>query len=331
MKKIFAVILCIFILVLGSACTGSAVTDPFDTEPPWGTPTNAYEKCTYGIEVFRADDSDNTVLADGTFTQTLSASGEGINNRVAVDSALNVVWKELDAGNINKGKTDEMNSTVLFKRTGMTPVSSKKTMVMEPRTDTDGKIYNHSYEYTVNYENLTGEIKFNNDTSGTGIETKTYSIKSGTNYDNEQLFYLLRSFKNLNIDAPVTFSLNNIAENFIRGNNAPFSLTASTVRESEKTLGDFIDFADDYINNYEKPEVSDVLRVSLRLNDKNPGPMHTFYMAAPSLKFGKGNLKTTKLIVGYEYTVFDAKNACTYRYVYTLTDYTTKQNIEILP
>jgi len=325
MKKLFAAVCCILMLFSSAACAGGQATAPFDTERPWGTPTNAFEQCSYTLQIFervRVDGAwaDGQELATGGFTQTLNASGAGKDGLASVASELSVSWKDLPECAENRGKTDLMESAVVFSAASMAPVSSQKTMTLDVRADADGASYNHSYDYSADYAALTSHIKFGKNASGDYSDPKTIAIPSGTKYDNEQLFYLLRAHRNLKPGAGVAFNVNNVADNYIRDNNNLAPMTASASSETvKKELGAFmLDYA-------ESAEIECML-VLLSLSGTDSGPAHRFYIAEPGIRFGKGNIKTAKIIVGYEYTLYTSAGTEQFRYVYTLTGYTTKRS-----
>ncbi|MCL2797853.1 MAG: hypothetical protein FWD58_07360 [Firmicutes bacterium] len=306
---------------------------------------------------------------DSRFCQTLNASGTGKNAVATVDSTLLIEWLDNAAAAENAGKADKVSSTVTFSTVTMAPVNSQKTAEFATRKDADGKDYNNSYTLAVDYDKLAGQIEFTQKKDADATKShpvkKDIPIKPGAKFDNEQLFYLLRAYKSLVPGGSASFNVANPVENYARADSGLFSMSATAHEPSNAyrylPVGDYFK---DFIYDVDvggtpipslaletEPKAEDppknkiwgdyalegdafavkCMPVLLRLSETEPGPAHIIHFTDPGLMFktGADGIATSKLIVRYEYTVYDLSNGATgdeqFRYEYTLIDYSTRR------
>jgi len=360
-RKLTITVICVALMFSLAACAGGQAAAPFGTEHPWGAATYAYERCEYSVKVFERvkidgkwTDGDLLTTEESYFCQTLNASGAGKNAVAVVDSELAMEWADNKAAGENAGKSDRLSGTVTFSTVAMAPITSEKSAEYDTRNSADGKAYNNSYRLWADYDKLTSRIEFPKKTDATKDypKEKDISMKPGAKFDNEQLFYLLRTYKNLIPGSSVSFNINSVVENYVRNSGSPVPVTGAAydLAIPYRPVGGsfFKDYAPFLKEEKEQKEENDdgkpgdykvsgdsysvrSMAVILRLSVAEPGPAHILYMTAPDvkLKSGEDGAFTAKLIVGYEYTVYDLSKGATgdelFRYEYTLRDYSTKR------
>jgi hypothetical protein len=268
MKKVLLAAMAAFMLFSAAACSSGGAAADFDK--PWGTPQTAYEKCEYTVEIFErvpVKDSkgkiikyeDGERLAEGKMDQTLMAKGEGSKNEALVNTNYTVKWIESEKAGENSDKEDTVISSVSFLTETLAPQTASKTVSLESRTVNE-KHQNYSYEfssdyrtgskkskilfgknengeYDADYTAESGEGKGDDkyvpaDKDGNGkIETEYKEFSTGGSYDNEQLFYLVRAFKNFGGGAQNSFTLNSVYDRYrysLEGKKfSPFPMVAA--------------------------------------------------------------------------------------------------------
>ncbi|MCL2061596.1 MAG: hypothetical protein FWH03_03120 [Firmicutes bacterium] len=349
MKKIVLVVISVMLALAASGCGGGAAAEPFDREKPWGTPSNAYERKEYTVEVFqqvKAEDGSyknaDEPLASGQMTHILSTSGAAGANRAAVSTDFSISWQDTEGAGVNRGKSDTIISSVLFNTGNLAPVSSEKTVNLASRT-VNGAARNDSYFAAANYSTHKSTVRFGkeNESAEGYLAEREFSIEGGL-FDNEQLWYVLRAFRNMQLGAQMSFSLNNPVNQYAQWaagekyGALPMVAAVATAHEKIK-LGAFID---EYLPEPEEDDVETeddgeeveaadpreilCLVVGLSIQAEQSGPPHVFYITDPSVQFNR-SYNTSKLIVKYEYIVYDSNRNPELRYVYTLSDYSTRR------
>jgi len=346
MKKLailLTVIIVVTVTTLGfTACGGgSEFREPLVPQAPWGIADNIFEQSDFRVHVYGPGslnpDSEThaPLLARGALTQTLEGVGSGIHNRITVQTEFSMDWEsEVENPSINAGAHDEISSSVTFMRTGMRPVASSRVATTTNRYDASGTfLHNNSYEFNVQYvaENQVARgssIRVGKDANGAWLnDARNVAVRSGTLFCNEQLFFLLRAFNNINPGGrSVNIPTNNMVENYIRHDNRPISLNAEATATGRLAVDDFIlEFMDEenaYMDDESGNVMVDSMMVTLALNETPAGPIHRFWISNGVTFSREGSLVTTsRLILRYEYQVFDIYGRLQYQIVYTLIGY----------
>lgn len=318
MKKIGCILLSALLFAM-VGCGAPPPTIELDGVKPWETAA-MYEKTVYRIDRYRMIKvgketvRDGEPIATGTVEMVLrqgtASAGESAVMEVATDYTLTYVDDE--RAGIDRGKTDEIETLVTFRKTGMVPLTSYRDVRIAVREDQTDLSYTVSADYAAGTaeRRLPGKA-----------EPDTLSMKNeGTVFDNEQLFYVTRAFKGLEAGASVSFSMVNLHDCFQVGYQT-YAMSVSCAAEKETLyIGEWataLGLESDG-NGHAKVEC---LKGTIGKTGNLPGPPMTVYYS--NQKFSVGADQTAKVIVSIINREYNASAVESFNTVYTLSDYAT--------
>ena len=281
MKKIIAILLSVVLLLSLTACSAPELPS-FTTN--WGK-EDVFEKSTYKITIQEAkpvdpEDSsaDKAVKAprlsgEGTYTSTISGGG---SVGYKIETTMNFVGKYTMADGSTVPVDDTVSSYVNFSdlMQDFRPTSSYKnyqgkTVVYANKAYT---VEDLNYESTITYGEDDATVKTAQLGATGAYDTQVSTIPlmfnvklpSGNLYDNEQIFYMLRSFGK------------------VEGTSLPFSVVTGTAQEAipmsgSINVGSTFEIATDIdgVKN-DKTKVKAVL-VQKTSGENNGSPIKLFY------------------------------------------------------
>lgn len=267
MKKALALLGCVLLsgtFLFGCSLTdmmgcGGTTVDPILSQKPWSSSTD-YEYISYGVTRYQvkatADGSAYTygdVEAKGAYSTTLvtiagniynSPELETIKNRSeyfannladedakllsAAPGAYSVLYTDysLTYTDVNKayaGKTDKMTSVVLFKTSSLLPAFSEKIAA----TETSDNSYTAIADYVGGKNMLT---------TG-GKTTETNIKKDSDSFDNELLYYVIRSSSSLAAGSGTSVTTHNSVYTGLNDSESKRSIYFSTNSALAKVSG----------------------------------------------------------------------------------------------
>ncbi len=385
MKKVFVLIISLLLAVFaftgcGSLfnCGNTTVSSTLMTEKPWKNDYN-YEKISYkvtrysvvysenkdGEQVF---DTDKTV-AEGNYTVTLGTIAQDIKESSEFKALCeNFEFSEYFTDNISKsdsltktagaysvitadysityndeaangdyaGKTDSIQSLILFRNANLMPVFSYKKADLQASGIT----------YTAIADYVNGVNKFTEN----GKAAADVSIKE--NYDNELLYYLIRSQTGIESGTGTTLNVHNSVETGVYGKEAVNVMAVNVDGNSyyvngidaddtgfcKEYLGDSVQYVDEEEKakreeeakkNGEEIEVSVGYEIPAKIvtvgrNTQNRGPSTTLAYSSVDFTYYGNVMKNVLLnITGYE--VDTEKQQISYMNMITISDYTIIQ------
>ena len=379
-RKALCILLSLLLTATLFGCSGGDVSVAFSAVKPWEYA--GYEKCTYEVKRVYTADGGETVVADGTYTTELTTSGDltSVTNKFELQYNENAHANNVDlTGRTvrNKNMKDSYESTAIFRKDSMVPVGiATKTFDIGQRPLTDGTMgarennpkegvaYRYEMDgadkygdpqgdtYTINYD--TNESSITTTVGSTVQEdgvyyrnyvekTKSFTLGSGTRYDNEQLPYLVRALANMQVKGSATFYLTNMADSYVRDAYVRHTMSLSC---ANKTTAVSLEAFNDYLlynkegelnkndfNEYSVPCV----RASVGLSDAKSGPAIELLISDPSIFFVRSDkyfanpegsaqelFATNRVIMSMTYTEYALSAArVAYKTIYTLVDYTT--------
>lgn len=341
MKKIISLLLCVSLLGL-TACSNQVVhTADMDEVKPWDTVTK-YERCEYKVERYRmkrsgkATVTDGDPIAVGSYVTTVKINDDSTR----VTNQFTLTYAEDDRAGASQGLTDTTESDCEFASTGGFPTYSYRKTTLAPRA---GEQRNNSYEIFANYRTTPFEVHgrsidanvtkmlWHDTESSLSIQTE------GQVFDNEQLYYMLRAFKNIRTEGSERFSLSTL---FDAHNNGAFSthsmslsidkaaevldLDESFTRFSTQTQNDRGETIESIASDGQGHAKLRCLKGTLSVSSTNPGPAFIIYFSDVPFRINEHN-STKKVIARIVTKEFTAAEE-TYNMIYTLTGYTTDPN-----
>lgn len=340
MKKIITLLLCVALLGL-TACGNQVVhTADMDEVKPWDTVTK-YERCEYTVERYRMTRSGKTTVTDGDpIAVGRYVTAVQINDgSTRVTNEFTLTYADDDRAGASRGLTDTTVSDCEFASTGGFPTYSYRKTTLAPR---ENESRNNSYEIFANYRTEPFDVHgrtidanvskmlWHDAESSISIQTE------GQVFDNEQLYYMLRAFKNIHTEGSETFALSTL---FDAHNNGAFSthgmslsiakaaevldLDESFTRFSTQTQndrGETLESIESDGNGHAKLRC---LKGTLAETSSNPGPAFTIYFSDVPFRINEHN-STQKVIVRIVTKEYSAAEE-TYNMIYTLTGYTTQK------
>jgi hypothetical protein len=210
-KKLFALAAALAATVLAftlGGC-GATVSAVLDSPMPWDMPT-LYERLDFKTEKYLMKVEEgisvkDKLLAEGSLSFTLEEAGDG---KAKLTTSAIIRYNTDEANGIDSGKTDRAESEVIFFKTNLLPVSSKKTVVQESRVGKE----NNSYSLDVSYSDNAATFKW---TERSGEPLSSTVNASGQVFDNEQLFFAVRAFSAVIEKGSQSFMLYTPADAFI--------------------------------------------------------------------------------------------------------------------
>ena len=375
-RKSICILLCVLLTASLFGCSATDVSVSFSTVKPW---ENAgYEKCTYSVERIYTGDGGSTVVATGKYTLEIRTTDTThVENKFTLDYNDNDRADTIDVTGRtvrNKGMHDEYTGEVTFQRDSMVPIEAKKAFTLQQRPLNDGELFAYEespaegiayryqmngadfcgdpqgYSYTVNYS--TNEASFTTYLGSTVQEngtyyrnytekTKSFTVGSGTRYDNEQLPYIVRALSGMQAKGSATFYLTNMTDSYVQNGYVRHTMGLSC---ADKTTAYTLKLPEGYflrnkevaltpneLGAYSVPCVS----ATISLSDAKSGPPINMLITDPSIAFvrhdnyeknpdgtDKELAATNRVIVQMTYTEYSLTAArIAYKTVYTLTDY----------
>ncbi len=311
MKKLFCLIFTLVLALCAVACSTTTEEVMVNPNLPWSPedrPETAYEKVTYGIEKKTAS---GTLIASGEMTYTLDFDhSEDVNGETMYYSKLTMdMFMEYNdsAPEADRGKRDTVSSSVVFHTTSLLAQRSEKTAVL---ADREGQT-NYSYHLVNDYKTSTSTLTMKGETS-----TIDFKKKSMLNvYDNDMMFYVLRSFTDLELGKSNTFNIASFFDMHINGTFATTGMTFSCASEPEATTLP--------VEGYLTDGSVSLVKVSLKIDSDMSGtPIVLKYSLTPfKLSDTVQMKKVLTFISTSEYNL--SSNDIEYYTEYRLTDYTT--------
>lgn len=295
---------------------GSAVSAVLDSYMPWDMPT-IYEYSEFKTEKWLMKTEDgisvkDRLLAEGTLTFTLQ---ESENGQIKLSTAAQIVYNGDEANGIDKDKTDSAESEVIFSKTNLLPVSSKKTVTMQTRVGRE----NNSYTLSVSYPNNTSTFQWTKRES----EPLDGAVNSsGQVFDNEQLFFAVRAFSAIVEKGSQSFKLYTPADAFIynRGGVRTMRVTVASDRSKislDKYTGEKQYGLDRNEGGYLETECYPT-QIALD-EDKSGPPINVYYSAKPFAI--SPNISTYKVPVQIVEASYGASLERTVNTFHSLSDY----------
>lgn len=326
MKKLSIIITAMIICFSLAACSGTVELD-FDHKKPWrifeADSSHCAETLTYKIERYSGDVSQNKLLTADTssYTVTLSEStidvGDEKINTATINSVMRVVYRN-DIDTADRGLTDVITSSVTFRLTDFSTLySSKRADIAQREGEED-----LSYDLVTDYVNRISTITYGDGSTKT-MKTKSSSVI----YDNETLYYLIRSLSTIESKGSASFSVVNMYENFLNGKYKSYSLNQTTSKtidvEVDKNIYDLVKNDEDrYMKENDDGTSSYYLTcydTQISLNKTNRGPSFHSYMARGAFSYRNGTTyKVPVALVNYTYNI---RGNVTSTQVCTLVDY----------
>lgn len=385
MKKVFVLIITLLLAAFaftgcGSLfnCGNTTATSTIMTEKPWKNNFN-YEKVTYDISRYTVKYSEkdgektfNTdrTIAEGTYTLTLTTIagnvktseefaalgenadfGEYFGKNISGSDALtetpgaysvlvadySLTYNDDEDNGDYKGKTDTISSIVIFRNATLMPVFSYKKA--------DLASSGISYSARADYVNGSNHFEEN------GKATADVSIKE--NYDNELLYYIVRSHTGVSSGTSTSLEVHNSVETGVYGKEAVNNIGVSVdtgsyyvngIDAEDKTgfvksyLGDSVEYIDEEkkaemeAEAAEKGEESEVSVgysipariVALGRNEQNRGPSTTLSYSSVDFTY-YGNIMKNVLLTVTNYQFDTDTRLVEYMNMITISDYTIEK------
>lgn len=334
MKKVSCVLMGLIIIFTLSGCGGAAAELALDGQLPWrvySSITNpSTETMTYKIERFAGDVNAALVTASDSYLKfTLTEGNETFTNkngktetvqaaRVKMEMEINY----LTGLNIpDSGKTDRIEADVVFDLNYLGTIRSHRKVSIADRED----VANPSYEMTTDYMAGTAKIIYADG------EEKTLSVKKAPTpaYDNEMLFYLVRSLGTITGGGTAAFKVSNLYQCFLNNKYtaSPFKQTTDSATADVEISQNIYDKMYDDENRYTKNSEEKThyyavcYQTVVGLNQTKSGPGTKLFFAKGLFEnsVGATTKKVPVAIVNYEYAKATANLKWTQ--LCTLTDY----------
>ena len=334
MKKFFSVLTGLIMIIILAGCGGAAAELELDNQLPWrvySSITNpSTETMTYKIERFAGEAGAVLVTdADSYLKFTLTEGNETFTNkngktetvqaaRVKMEMQINYLS---DLNIPDSGKTDRIDAEVVFDLNYLGTIRSYRKVAIADRQDAA----NPSYELTADYMTGTAKIIY------AGGEEKTLSVKKAPTpvYDNEMLFYLVRSLATITSGGTASFKVSNIYECFLNNKYTAYSFKQTTdsgtadVEIDHNIYDKIYDDENRYTKNLEEKThyYAVCYQTVVALNQTKSGPGTKLFFAKGLFEnnVGATTKKVPVAIVNYEYA--NATANLKWTQVCTLTDY----------
>lgn len=369
MKKALVLLGCVILsgtFLFGCGLTdmmgcGGATVDPIVAQKPWSSSTG-YEYISYGVTRYRVTPVEGTsnytygdVEAEGTYSATLVTIGGSIYESDEIETikskseyfaanianksqgllssapgAYTVLYVEysLTYGDVNAayaGKTDTISSLSLFGSSSLVPLFSEKTALSQT-TD-------YSYSAIADYAN--GVNVF---TTG-GEKTETSITRNGSAFDNESLYYLIRSSSSLTPGGSATFAMHNSVYTGINNKESSRNIAFSTNSNLAKVSGidpdknGFISkyFGENEVEYNDETKTTDgqveyykgyalpAYYVNMQLNEQNRGAVRSLFYATSGFNY-VGDTTSNVLLQTIDFET-DTKGIPAYATVSLIDDY----------
>lgn len=246
------------------------------------------EHCEYDVTKYVGDRTES--VASGKMTYDISKQGSYYT--LVMD--FYITYGDSDSlEEAYKGVTDRINSTSKFRTDDLTAVSTEKNVVLQSYPE-------NSYSYVIDYENNTSLY-----TDYDGKE-KTLKFGKGEYFDNEYMFYYVRSLQKLSDSFTETINIVNWYDCFNAGKFKATSMIVNCSNRSEAVKLDDDLFAgfvanEDNTGKDDENKTVSCYDVSISINGIKTGPeLHAMFskcgFATPYVANGEDGVNTTKLV-----------------------------------
>lgn len=225
---------------------------------------------------------------------------------------------------------DTLESEVIFTKSSLSPIWMHKKAVIAPRPNTINDSYELEICYNENYycrnyhEEYTSPKGYYSQYSFDNGNISELNIKNGDYYDNEELFFVIRSMTDLKTGASLSVYITNGYEMF--NQNKFFTYLISVVCGSSTVnvkMNDTITakFSDEKLAVNEDEKLVPCILANAYINDKNRGaPIILYYAANP---FDSPN--TGFCLMKMETSEYNSDTrSLAYKTTYELTDYRSR-------
>ena len=314
MKKL----VCLLLIILSSlslfACGNSAPTFSVDFPLPWqsSAAVNAYEKSVFTVE--KVDVTTNQVIGEGVLTYIVDFDHKDENNisYSQLTSTFEMTYND-NAPEKDRGLTDYVMSKTVFLSTALTPTHTIKAVQLAPRA---GEKANLSYSLETDYVGGVSKMTLN------GVDSQLNFAKKNLSgvYDNEMLYYVVRSYPKLNeLSSYLTFKLANFVDMHLENDYKTYTMQiAPDVEQAEQTV--YLPGLKGRFGLGDEGAVT-ATNISVSINSTLSGPPIDLLYSKTPFVVGEG-LSTKRALVGistYEYDVSESE--LKYQTNYTLSDY----------
>lgn len=347
MKKILAFLLAVTLLGLTACSSGVVHQADLDETKPWET-SSKYEKSVFTVERYKMKRSGKNTVTDGdpiavgTYVTEIeilpaTADSDSRDTQTKVKNSFTLTYADDERAGANRGLTDTIESECVFSTIGAIPAWSYRKATLAPR---EGESRNDSHTIFANYKTSETDI---NGTTVAGMTSQiswhdtqsTLTIStSGQVFDNEQLYYMLRAFKNTAAEGSETFQLSNLFDAHNAGSYSVYNMSLSIAEEKETLFVDesFTQFSTQSQNDKGETLESiasdgnghakvECIKGSVGINATNSGPADTVYFSNVPFRIDDNN-KTNKVIMKIIRKQYSGAEE-TYNILYTLQSYTT--------
>lgn len=331
MKKLAILLSALIVALCCVSCATTPNTLPeIDSPLPWlAYITLSSEKCTYDVTKYYVDSNGNKYQVTDNSSHLefyLESTGDSEHPLYTLTSNLKIEYlSDVESSFLPvdfKGKTDSIYSKAVFNK-DLSAVSSEKEAIINTAQA-------NSYYFTANYS--TGKTSFAVSKSEyeAGNVTKEFSFSPKTFYDNEYLYYYIRSMKGINnTSAYLNFNIVNWYECYINDKfqTLPLIATNQTTEGVNVNIDGFLDYFEDVGKDTDTNAVS-CSHIDIALGGDLLGKgkaLEAFYTTHPYRKDVNGRTTQTQKIltkmVNYEYNEHDG---VTYVTEYVLSDFKTE-------
>jgi len=209
--KIICLALSFFALLFMVACQAPDNSITFAPVPPFSG--SSFEYIEYSIQktdlvVNKYGKEAEAIIAEGTLNFTLKFDGNSTNH---LDMNFEITYNNL-APEIDRGKTDSIVASAEFSRISLSPLASYRKVTVAPRDDKEDL----SYEIQADYNSKTATMTTHKDTPQQQVKQIKINSNDST-FDNEYLFYLIRSSNQLTLNGQSSFNLSVLYDSFSNG------------------------------------------------------------------------------------------------------------------
>ena len=330
MKK-FSLLLTLILCL--SLITGCSATIPlsFDQNRPWRIFSTIQSPCaeemTYRVEIFSGTTDDVRISDDTSYYKITLKEGKtlvGTENTLTatVETVMAINYRN-DIEFADKGLSDVIETKVIFRLDNLSTLYSYRKVNLANREGQD----NNSYEIVMDYVEKASTITYYDGS------TKNMKLKNSSPvYDNEMMYYLVRSLSTTKVDGLDSFKIVNGYENFLGGKYSSTSLKASTENtvdvRVDKNIFDLVPTQEDAFEKQgenEKEYYLTCYRTQISLASKKSGPPMFAYFSRGAF-VSSGTNTTYKVPVAFVNYEYDIDGKTTYTQMCTLTDYSAYGN-----
>jgi len=197
-----------------AGCQQKDLTIVLDDPKPYGN--GVIETTEYSVKKSKFENNIEVVIATGTLAFVLDTTQSSVS--LAMDFSL--TYNDL-ADTVDRGKTDMIVSSAEFSKTAMSPLKSHKAVALEARTGQTDK----SYEFDGDYLNKTATLT-NADKTTQSLSLEKYKGTPNI-FDNEYLFYAVRSATQLTSGQQFKFGLSVLFDSFQNDAYTEYAMLAS--------------------------------------------------------------------------------------------------------